>query len=263
VLRFILRHPLDVIKHIPQAIKWSTLKGPEKYIYMQKVWYEKEAKKSKYDQKIKRDFVVGTYEIQNEYKDYDDYIMKYVDESYKNKIALDFACGPGRNIVKYQKLFKRIDGADISSYNLRNAKQNLSFEGVSIPNFYVTNGNDLGDAPSNYYDFIFSTIALQHIPVYEIRFSIFEHMYRALKIGGRISIQMAAGVSTCPTDRGYYDNYYEATGTNRHRDTMVEDPEFLKKDLEKIGFKEFEYWLRPPYHGETAHPNWIFFTAVK
>ncbi len=44
---------------------------------------------------------------------------------------------------------------------------------------------------------------------------------------------------------------------------MVEDPEYLRKDLEKIGFKNFEFWLRPPVPGETAHKHWIFFQATK
>ncbi len=263
MLKFILTHPIDTITHIPHLIKWLILKGPEKYIYLEKTWYNKEAKKSKYNQKEKVDFVVGTYEKQNEYEDYDKYILKNIDDSFKEKVALDFACGPGRNIVKYQKYFKRIDGADISEINIKNAKDNLTFEGVKIPNLYVTNGNDLGDASNNTYNFILSTIAMQHIPVYDIRFSIFKHMYRVLKPGGMISIQMGAGKSPNSNDHSYYDNYYEAKGTNRHADTMVEDPEFLRKDLEKIGFKNFKFWLRPPMPGETAHKHWIFFQAIK
>ena len=39
-------------------------------------------------------------------------------------------------------------------------------------NFYVTDGQSLNPAPSEEYDFIFSTIVLQHIPVYNIRRSI-------------------------------------------------------------------------------------------
>ena len=90
VLKFILTHPIDTITHIPHLIKWLTLKGPEKYIYLEKTWYNKEAKKSKYNQKEKVDFVVGTYEKQNEHEDYDTYILKNVDDSFKEKVALDF-----------------------------------------------------------------------------------------------------------------------------------------------------------------------------
>ena len=45
-------------------------------------------------------------------------------------------------------------------------------------------------------------------------------------------------------------------------DTRVEDPMDVKKDLSEIGFKKFEFWVRPVGPGD-RHPNWIFFTAVK
>ena len=45
-------------------------------------------------------------------------------------------------------------------------------------------------------------------------------------------------------------------------DTRVEDPDQIKNDLYKIGFNNFEHWIRPPGPGDN-HPNWIFFTAVK
>ena len=34
-----------------------------------------------------------------------------------------------------------------------------------------------------------------------------------------------------------------------------------RKDLEKIGFKSFEYWIRPTGPG-CRHENWIYFTAL-
>jgi SAM-dependent methyltransferase len=228
---------------------------------MQKKWYEQAALRSVYTSNEKIDHVVGSYEKHNEWKDYDDYLMKYVDNDYKNKIALDFGCGPCRNIIKYHNRFARIDGCDISPENLENGKKNLNFHKISIPNLYSTNGDDLGDAQKNYYDFIFSTIALQHICVHEIRFSILKCMYNTLKNNGRISIQMGFGIES-PNSVGYFENYYEAPGTNRTCDTRVEDPYFIQNDLSIIGFKQFEYWIRPVGPGDN-HPNWIFFTAVK
>jgi ubiquinone/menaquinone biosynthesis C-methylase UbiE len=254
-----------LIRIFPQIIKWFFLKGEKKYSYMQQLTYQNAAKKSKYDLEKKNDFVVGTgtgsYEEHNKWNDYDEYLMKYVDKSFKNKIALDFGCGPGRNIIKYADWFKRIDGCDISNENIKNAKTNLLYHKIPVPNFYVTNGRDLGKVENNYYDFIFSTIVLQHICVYKIRFSILKLMYGALKDGGRISIQMGYGKDS-PDTVGYYENFYNAIGTNRALDTRVENPEQIKNDLEKIGFKNFEYWIRPVGPGD-SHPNWIFFTAIK
>ena len=86
---------------------------------MQKVAYQDAANNSTYDTDKKNDFVVGSYDKQNKWEDYDKYLMKYIDESFQEKIALDFACGPGRNIVKYNKWFKRIDGCDISENNIK------------------------------------------------------------------------------------------------------------------------------------------------
>ena len=237
------------------------LKKDKKYLYMQKVAYQDAANNSTYNADKKNDFVVGSYDEQNKWEDYDKYLMKYVDKSFQEKIALDFACGPGRNIVKYNKWFKRIDGCDISQNNLNNAKENLTYHKIPLPNLYVTNGDDLGMEQENYYDFIFSSIAMQHICVYKIRYSILTCMHKALKKGGRISIQMAFGTFR-ENSAGYYENCFNATGTNGSYDTRVEEPNEVKKDLENIGFKEFEYWIRPAGPGD-ADTNWIFFTASK
>lgn len=232
---------------------------------MQQITYQTSAKKSKYNVEKKIDFVVGadygSYEEHDKWKDYDEYLMKYVDEGFRKKIAMDFGCGPGRNLVKYNGWFKQIDGCDISLENINNAKENLTYHQITIPDLYVTDGDNLGNARINYYDYIFSTIVLQHICVHEIRYSILSSMYNSLKKGGRISIQMGFGKNP-PHTVGYYENNYNAIGTNRACDTRVEDPIEIKKDLEKIGFKNFENWIRPAGPGDT-HPNWIFFTATK
>jgi len=153
----------------------------ENYVNMQKSYYAESVKKSNYENDQKTDYVVGSYEKQNSWKDHSDFIFKNIDDSFKNKIALEFGCGPCRNIIKYSEKFLRIDGCDISSENIENGKKNLKFHEIKIPNLYVTNGDDLGAVKYNIYDFIFSTITLQHICVYEIRFSIFNKMYQALK----------------------------------------------------------------------------------
>jgi ubiquinone/menaquinone biosynthesis C-methylase UbiE len=227
---------------------------------MQKTFYEGAAASSRYDQTEKVDAVVGSYDEHNRWPDYDRYLMRYVTEQHKDKVALDFACGPGRNIIKYNHLFSRVDGADIALNNLIKAKENLDFHKVEAPNLYHTDGTGLGDAQDNAYDFIFSTIAMQHICVHQIRYKIFQDMYRCLRKLGRISIQMGFGVS--PGKAGYYDNVYDATRTNSGHDTMVEDADYVDLDLKRIGFNNFEYWVRQRGPGD-SHPYWIFFTACK
>jgi len=90
---------------------------------MQKLGYKNRAENSTFDSQNNIDWVVGHYEKHNQWKDYEEYLMKYVDESFKNKISLDFGCGPGRNIVKYNQLFKKIDGCDIAPENIENCKK--------------------------------------------------------------------------------------------------------------------------------------------
>ena len=211
--------------------------------------------------KFKKDFVVGSYESQNRWKDYDDYLMKGVGKSYKNKLALDFGCGPGRNSIKYHDLFRRIDGVDISEELIKKAKENFKFHKVSLPKLFVNNGYDLSGIEDNTYDFVMSTIAMQHICVYSTRFNLLKEFYRILKKGGKISIQMGYGKDS-PQSVGYYEDYYNSIRTNRGCDTRIESPAQVRKDLVKIGFKDFEYDIRPTGPGD-IHPNWIFFWAKK
>ncbi|TWF56448.1 class I SAM-dependent methyltransferase [Neorhizobium alkalisoli] len=231
-----------------------------KYSQMQRAFYEHAASVGKYDIDHKRDIVVGSYHEHNRWSDYDKYLFGFIDESYKDKLALDFGCGPGRNIIKYNHLFKRIDGCDIAQTNLNNAEGNIRFEGMEVPNLYLTQGADVGNVPDNTYDVIFSSITMQHICVHEIRYAILTDMYRALKKLGRISIQMGFGVS--PGKLSYFDNFYDAASTNSAADTMIENVDYIQGDLERIGFLNFKYHIRPTGPGD-SHPHWIFFTAHK
>jgi hypothetical protein len=97
--------------------------------------------------------------------------------------------------------------------------------------------------------------------VHAVRLSIFQSLYRCLKEGGRLSVQMGFGVPS-PKTVGYFDDAVDAIGTNRTLDTAIATPDEPRSDLEKIGFVDFEYWIRPVGPGD-IHPNWIFFTAVK
>jgi hypothetical protein len=106
-----------------------------------------------------------------------------------------------------------------------------------------------------------STIALQHICVYDIRYSIFKDIFKVLKPNGIFTAQMGYG-SPSPQTVGYYENYYDADGTNRTCDVCIESPEQLKKDLLEIGFTDFNYVIGPTGPGD-FHPHWIYFNAKK
>jgi dTDP-glucose pyrophosphorylase/SAM-dependent methyltransferase len=267
--RIQLQHRIDRLPLIGQATRLfkkirarAVQRSPEDYVKMQKQSYECYASADRVTPgDIDGDYVVGSWRAHDGWPDYNDYLMKYVprDESW---LAIEYGCGPGRNLRRWSSIFRRIDGVDISTKNLENA---LVFLGdlppSKKPNLYVTHGMDCGNVPKGSYDFAFSTICLQHICVYDVRFSILKSLFECLKPGGRISIQMGYGVPS-PGTVSYYKNYVQARGTNRIRDVAIGSPDEVRADLEKIGFRSFEYWIRPVGPGD-AHPNWIFFTALK
>ena len=205
-----------------------------------------------------RDPVVGSFDAHNQWADYENLFTNIDNQS--EKIGLDFACGPGRNIVKYSNRFKRLDGVDISPVNIENAKRYVSSNGIES-NLYISNGIGIDCIESGTYDFVMSTIALQHICVYDIRYSIMKDIYRILKDDGVFTAQMGFG-SPSPATVGYYENYYDADGTNRTCDVCIESTEQLEKDLFEIGFTNFEFVIGPVGPGD-VHPNWIYFNCKK
>jgi len=205
-----------------------------------------------------REPVVGSFDAHNNWPDYELLFQKIDNQS--EKIGLDFACGPGRNLVKYSRRFKRLDGVDISPINIEKARIYTMNNGIN-PNLYVSNGVNIDNVPGDEYDFVMSTIALQHICVHEIRYSIMKDIHRVLKDGGIFTAQMGFG-SPSPMTVEYYENYYEATGTNRRCDVCIETTEQLENDLNQIGFKDFNYTITKVGPGD-CHPNWIFFNVKK
>lgn len=180
-------------------------------------------------------------------------------------VCFDFGCGCGRNVINLLKLgVSQADGGDISQGNLNHTKENIEKEfGTSERSkLYLLDGVGINGVPSDTYDFVMSTIVLQHICVYDIRFAILKDKYRTLKKGGMISFQM--GLGNAPETRketSYYENFLDAAGTNSFADVYVHDPKEVIGDLERIGFKDISYEIRPPFSDH--HKNWIFFKAYK
>jgi cyclopropane fatty-acyl-phospholipid synthase-like methyltransferase len=228
-----------------------------KYTEMQQLFYDREASGWSLNNK---DAVVGSFDSHNNYKDYD-YLFIDIDNC-ESKIALDFGCGPGRNLVKYNNKFLRIDGVDISQKNLDNSKIWIESNGLEFKSkLYLCNGIDLRNISSNSYDIIMSTICMQHICVHKIRYDYFKEFFRILNNNGYITIQMGFGNKN-PTSVGYFENNYDAISTNSGCDTRIDNVDEIKNDLYQIGFKNFKYHIRPVGPG-CSHSNWIFFSAQK
>lgn len=202
------------------------------------------------------------HRIHNNNPDYWNILVKETETDYTNKIGLDFACGCGRNIINLHKRFSRLDGVDISSNLIKLTRKNLIQNNISDDKsyLYTCNGIDLNIINDTQYDFIMSTIALQHICVYDIRKSYLNEFYRILKPDGLLSFQMGYGRKYAKIN--YHDNYYDATGTNSLCDVVVDNPQQIIDDLTEIGFKNITYLIREPFSDDN-HTNWIYVKATK
>lgn len=227
-----------------------------KYTVMQKTFYDSSALLWS---EQNPDPVVGYFHQHNNWPDYE-YLFTGI-ENTEEKICLDFGCGPGRNLVKYHNRFKRIDGIDIGTINIEKAKQYLLNNNITNSNLYISNGIDISIIPSNTYDIVISTITLQHICVYDIRYSIFKDIYRVLASKGTLTAQMGYG-SPSPYAVDYYANYYDAEKTNSGCDVCIASYDQIQKDLLSIGFINFSCIIGPVGPGD-FHPNWIYFKATK
>lgn len=230
------------------------------YADMQKRYYENDAPLM--DQ-------AGNHRRHDTNPDYRGILLNALDrktEKFKGTIALDFGCGQGRNvsnmIMWWPDLFSRVDGVDISANNISYCERNLLREvgDSSKWKFFVNNGIDLCDLESNKYSFVMSTIVLQHICVHETRFNLMKEIYRVMKEGGTFSFQMGFGEGH-PNTSSYYDNTYNARGTNSAHDVKVIDPKNLESDLKEIGFSDIQWKISNPDFD--AHEKWIFVEAVK
>jgi len=239
------------------------------YLNMQFAHYEREASRWNLNNKNP---VVGGYEKHNNWNDYDVFLFK--DFKTDELVALDYGTGPGRNIIKFRNRFARIDGVDIGKTNIENAKLNLKDAGIDDCNLYVCDGKSTPVADESY-DVWFSVICLQHIASYDIRYSILQDAYRVLKPNGHICFQMGYGGRDTESNNyrtyvknntimtaGYYDNDFSAKTTNGFHDVSVTDEKQVVGDLEKIGFKNVTFDLRPTGPG-CSHKQWIYVQGIK
>lgn len=175
-----------------------------------------------------------------------------------DSLALEYGCGPGRNIIKFKDWFKQIDGADISIEILKKVHVNLAEANVPLPNLFHNDGHSLTLINPTTYDVIFSIICMQHIGCHDWRLELYREFFRLLVPGGYFCFQM--GFGTGHTKSVDYFHNYDETDTH-HRDTRVEDVEVLKKDLEDQGFIDFDHMITDPCHD--AHPKWIWVRVRK
>jgi len=258
--------------------------------------YSKMQKELYSDPRVPSEAIVGNYQWHENFPYESNLLYRYADirlPIFCGPIparALDIGCGPGRMISRMQPYFQRVDGVDISAPLLKVARE-------KHPNgqFFETNGNDLGAAPSDSYNFAYSTIAFQHIAVNSIRKNILSHLRRVLMPGGKFTIQLAY-LDTLPyiirrDDRllGHFgiaraqkvtqhadwsDNRVNAPSSNGLCDVTL-GPKTLPiavNEFESL-FTGVEYWfydiricsknLRGAAHCDYWASHWIFFHGTR
>lgn len=199
---------------------------------------------------------------------YEKYLLEGFDIQ-PGQLALDFGCGPGRMIPRMSKFFERVDGVDLSSYALSLAK-----ERCPDSKFYLSSGMDVGDAPKDTYDFIYSTIAIQHIPCHTIRTNIFKGLWNTLKSGGKISVQMAyvPNITITETSHSSYDwDFFEASATNGLSDVVITEKDIPSVEVDfrkmfgdvRIKLVPLEYNLNGQTHSPYWATHWIFIYGTK
>lgn len=236
-----------------------TIPNNNNYTDMQRKYYASHAKPWDSSQPTEPGFVRCA--SQNSWPEYE-YLFNQFSFPLDDKVMLDFGCGPGRNLAFYGHRFKRIDGADLDPILLQNAQKWAAKHNAwyADSRTYCVDGVSLNGVPSDTYDMVMSTICLQHICVHEIRFQILKEFLRVLKPDGWITIQMGFGsVGGCFA--AYHDNDYGAASTNGARDVGITDAEDLKRDLDQIGFRNFQFDIRPG--DNIGHANSIFFRAQR
>ena len=233
----------------------SFLKRESKYTVMQKLVYKKGT---------------SNHEEHNKNEDYWNILLEpltNINYSWTNKKALDFGCGKGRNIINIIKIsdFEKVDGIDISDANIEFCRKNIKNNSKS--RFFVADGKTLKPIKNSYYDFVVSTIVLQHICVFEIRDSILKDIFRVLKNGGLLSFQMGYDKTLLDATgqkklTPYYENNTRALGTNSDNDVTVNDKKEVIDHLKEIGFVNIKTTIRNSF-SDIRHKYWIYILAEK
>jgi ubiquinone/menaquinone biosynthesis C-methylase UbiE len=207
---------------------------------------------------------VENHAVHNQNQDYWNILLSHLNNSSDNskKVVLDFGCGCGRNVINLLEKFnlKEVHGCDISHTNIEYCNQLLTELKLKNFNFFVSDGSSLSPAKNDTYDFIMSTIVLQHIPVYNIRKNILKDMFRVLKNDGVLSFQMGFG-SGNPYSVEYYENHVNAAGTNGACDVRVTDEKQLIDDLKEIGFTNIKTTISHSWSDN--HKEWIYVECMK
>jgi SAM-dependent methyltransferase len=210
-------------------------------------------------------------------------IRRPIFNDFSAKKAFDIGCGEGRMIRRMKNIFGEVDGCDLSHKMVTTARNSCT------GTIYLTDGTNCGDAPSDYYDFAYCTISLQHICVHDVRESILRDVTRILRTDGKVTLQMtfskhfpyvSIGQRTivdgslvdtmlfATRHASWFENKTDAQSTNSGCDVVIgtKDLEIVRQDLLQL-FETIDFWFhdisigRPERHKTdrrvlpAIHPN--------
>jgi SAM-dependent methyltransferase len=165
-------------------------------------------------------------------------------ENPENSRLLDFGAGFGRYLNMFTKYFKRdnLYGAEIDDESL-NILQTRGYNCYK-PDFHNP------DIPfeDNYFDYIFSSNVIEHIPNKYYKLYLRE-FWRTLKPGGRLII----GTPNYPFKRLY--DFKKAFQTKMYRYYFLDDPTHCNK----LSIRKLEKDLREVFPLVALEPTYIFF----
>ena len=106
--------------------------------------------------------------------------------------ALDFGCGVGRMTRAFAHYFDECVGVDISETMVRQAQEHNA--GISGLSFVVNRASDLGQFGDRSFDFVYSAIALQHVPDRGTIEAYIREFCRLLRPGGLVAFQLPSHI---------------------------------------------------------------------
>lgn len=138
---------------------------------------------------------------------------------------LDFGCGVGRLMEALAASGFTPDGVDISEEMLGHARTSEVLQAAGSA-FFVSQGNDCGNAPVGHYDLAYSVLCFQHICVRTIRNAILASLSQCLKPTGVVCIQVqyfpGIKMSEIPSHHaGWSHDHTNASGTNSSNDVWL------------------------------------------
>ena len=118
--------------------------------------------------------------------------MERLGHPRERRRALDFGCGLGRMTRAFAQQFDEAVGVDISEEMVRGAnKHNAGVPGVL---FVLNRASDLGQFSDSSFDFVYSAIALQHVPDRGTIESYIREFFRVLRPEGLVAFQLPSHI---------------------------------------------------------------------